>query len=109
MDADADEIERHKVELQGFSSCALSSDKTKLFVQFSESGASLQYILTQDKDGNYVNPIRFDFRPEGADGKILEAKDCGVFGRASTTKSWVLLNADGRLYLYDIDDCCDPS
>ena len=109
MDADADEIERHKVELQGFSSFALSSDKTKLFVQFSESGASLQYILTLDKDGNYVNPIRFDFRPEGADGKILEAKDCGVFGRAATTKSWVLLNADGRLYLYDIDDCCDHS
>ena len=63
--------------------------------------------MTADPNGSYVNPIRFDFRPLDADGNVLEAKDCEVFGRASTTKSWVILNADGTLYLYDIDDCCE--
>ena len=101
-------VETHKVELQGFDSFALSSDKTKLFAHFSEyGGGSVQYIMTADPNGSYVNPIRFDFRPVDADGNVLEAKDCEVFGRASTTKSWVILNADGTLYLYDIDDCCE--
>ena len=59
------------------------------------------------KNGNYVNPIRFDFRPEDGEGNVLVVKDCEEFGRASTTKSWVILNADGKLYLYDIDDCCE--
>ena len=96
------------MELQGFDAFALSSDKTKLFVHFSEyGGGSVQYIMTADKNGSYVNPIRFDFRPEDADGNVLEVKDCDVFGRASTEKSWVILNADGKLYLYDIDDCCE--
>ena len=65
--------------------------------------------MTADKDGNYVNPIRFDFRPENEEGAVLEVKDCDVFGRASTMKSWVILNADGKLYFYDIDDCCDQA
>jgi hypothetical protein len=63
--------------------------------------------MTADKNGNYGNPIRFDFRPEDAEGSVLEVKDCATFGRASTMKSWVILNADGKLYLYDIDDCCE--
>ena len=109
MKDDTSKIERHKVELQGFSRFALSTDKTKLFVQFSDGESSVQYVMTMDKDGNYVNPIRFDFRPVNADGEVLEASDCEVFGRASTTKSWVMLNADGKLYLYDIDDCCDQN
>ncbi len=54
---------------------------------------------------DYINPIRFEFLPEGKDGSVLETKDCTVFGQPSTMKSWVLLNADGVLYLYDIDDC----
>ena len=41
--------------------------------------------------------IRFDFRPEDGEGNVLEVKDCEEFGRASTTKSWVILNADGKL------------
>ena len=64
-------------------------------------------MMTADEDGDYVNPMRFEFLPEDKDGKILETKDCEVFGQPSTMKSWVLLNADGRLYLYDIDDCCE--
>ena len=63
--------------------------------------------MTADKNGNYVNPIRFDFRPEDGEGNVLVVKDGEEFGRASTTKSWVILNADGKLYLYDIDDCCE--
>ena len=101
-------VETHKVEVQGFSSFALSSDMNKLFVSFPEyGGGSVQYIMTADKNGNYGNPIRFDFRPKDAEGNVLEVKDCDTFGRASTTKSWVILNADGILYLYDIDDCCE--
>lgn len=101
-------VESHKVELQGFGAFALSSDRTKLFAHFSEyGGGSVQYVMTADKNGNYVNPIRFDFRPEDGEGNVLEVKDCEEFGRASTTKSWVILNADGKLYLYDIDDCCE--
>ena len=103
-------VEMHKVEMQGFDAFALSSDRTKLFVHFSEyGGGSVQYVMTADKDGNYVNPIRFDFRPENEEGAVLEVKDCDVFGRASTMKSWVILNADGKLYFYDIDDCCDQA
>ena len=101
-------VESHKVELQGFGAFALSSDRTKLFAHFSEyGGGSVQYVMTADKNGNYVNPIRFDFRPEDGEGNVLVVKDCEEFGRASTTKSWVILNADGKLYLYDIDDCCE--
>ena len=77
---------------------------------FSEyGGGSVQYVMTADKNGNYVNPIRFDFRPEDGEGNVLVVKDCEEFGRASTTKSWVILNADGKLYLYDIDDCCEQN
>ena len=108
LDSASKSVESHKVELQGFDAFALSSDNSKLFVHFSEyGGGSVQYIMTVDKNGSYVNPIRFDFRPEDADGNVLEVNDCDVFGRASTEKSCVILNADGKLYLYDIDDCCE--
>ena len=106
LDQDTKRIETHKVALQGFRSFALSTDRSKLYTAFTEyEGGSSHFVMTADVNGDYVNPIRFEFLPEGKDGSILETKDCTVFGQPSTMKSWVLLNADGVLYLYDIDDC----
>jgi len=100
-------VKSYGVDLPGFDSFALSDDKTKLFVSFSEyNGGSLQYILSRDEEGNYRNPIPFAFLPVAQDGGILEAKDCEIFGACSSMKAWVILNADGHLYLYDINDCC---
>lgn len=67
----------------------------------------MQYILHKDKNGNYTKPIRFEFNPTDENGEELTAKNCKVFGRCSSMKSWVVLNADGKLYLYDINDCID--
>ncbi len=101
-----DRVESHSVALQGFGGIAISSDQSKLFVTFSqyESG-SVFYVLTRDENGDYVNPIRFEFLPEMKDGKPKGIVDYDIYGYASTMKSWVILNADGKLYLYDIDDC----
>ena len=55
--------------------------------------------------GTNHNRIRFEFSPEMKDGKPKTVRDYDVYGHGSTMKSWVLLNADGKLYLYDIDDC----
>ncbi len=109
LDPEASCVRTHRVALQGFRTFALSSDRTKLYVAFTDydDGGSVHYVMTADEHGDYVRPMRFEFLPEDGDGKILEAKDCEVFGQPSTMKSWVLLNADGRLYLYDIDDCCE--
>ncbi len=97
--------ESHRVALSGWDCFALSTDKSRLFLSFERGGAgSVQYILTRDKKGNYTAPIRFDFCPMDGNGGRLTAADCGA---SSSMKSWVLLNADGRLYLYDIDDCCE--
>ena len=99
---------KHTVALQGFDAFALSRDQTRLFVFFSDlDGGSVQYILSRNSDGDYVNPIRFEFAPMDKEGNRLEPQDCEVFGRCSTMKSWVILNADGKLYLYDVDDCCE--
>lgn len=101
-------VESHHIALPGFGAFALSDDLSRLLVSFTEyEGGSIQYILHRTKDGDYINPIRFDFLPEDETGESLEAKDCKVFGRCSSMKSWVILNADGRLYLYDINDCSD--
>ncbi len=98
--------ESHKVELSGWDCFALSSDKSKLFLSFDGDGKeSVQYILTRDSKGDYIAPVRFEFHPTNEDGKVLTAADCDVFGYSSSMKSWVILNADGKLYLYDIDDC----
>ena len=98
----------HHVALPGFSSFALSDDLSRLFVSLSEyQGGSMQYILHKDKNGNYTKPIRFEFNPTDENGEELTAKNCKVFGRCSSMKSWVVLNADGKLYLYDINDCID--
>ena len=98
--------ESHRVELSGWDCFALSSDKSRLFLSFEEQeGGSVQYILERDQSGNYTAPVRFDFRPTNEKGEPLEADDCKVFGGCSAMKSWVLLNADGRLFLYDIDEC----
>ena len=100
-------VESHRVALQ-MDRFALSTDRTKLFAHFAWSnGGSVQYVMTADADGNYGDPVRFDFRPEDAEGNVLEAADCRVFGRMSAMKSLVVLNADGRLYVYDVDDCCE--
>ena len=110
LDQDAKRVEMHKVALQGFRSFALSTDGSKLFTSFTEyEGGSSHFVMTADKNGDYINPMRFMFMPEDKDGSILETKDCKVFGQPSTMKSWVLLNADGVLYLYDIDDCREQS
>ena len=106
LEQETTRVETHRVALQGFRAFALSTDESKLYTAFTEyEGGSSHFVMTADQNGNYVNPIRFAFLPEGKDGSILETKDCKVFGQPSTMKSWVLLNADGVLYLYDIDDC----
>ena len=99
-------IESHPVSLQGFDGMALSTNRSKLFVEFDEhEGGSLFYVMTREEDGSYGKPIRFEFSPEMKDGKPKTVRDYDVYGHGSTMKSWVLLNADGKLYLYDIDDC----
>ncbi len=106
LNRDTTRVEMHKVALQGFRAFALSTDGSKLYTAFTEyEGGSSHFVMTADKNGDYINPIRFEFLPESRDGSILETKDCTVFGQPSTMKSWVLLNADGVLYHYDIDDC----
>ena len=108
LDRDARIVETHGVELQGMRSFALSTDRSKLYAAYTEyEGGSAHYVMTADENGDYVNPMRFEFLPRDKDGKILETKDCEVFGQPSTMKSWVILNADGVLHLYDIDDCCE--
>lgn len=98
--------ESHRVELSGWDCFTLSSDRSRLFLSFDAyDGESVQYILKRDRAGNYVDPVRFDFRPTNEKGEVLEAKDCIVFGACSAMKSRVLLNADGRLFLFDIDGC----
>jgi hypothetical protein len=93
--------------LSGFDCFALSDDRSKLFVSFSEENeGSVQYVMSRNEAGDYVDPIRFDFCPTGQNGKRLQAKDCEVFEACSSAKSRVVLNADGVLYLYDINDCC---
>lgn len=105
LDTKNDRIESHRVALQGFDRMALSSDKSKLFVEFSEyEGGSVFYILTRDGNGDYTKPVRFEFLPETVEGKPKEIRGYDVYGYSSTMKSWVILNADGKLYLYDIDD-----
>ena len=98
-------IGSHRVALQGFDGMALSSDRSRLFVEFSEyEGGSIFYILTRDENGDYTKPVRFEFLPETVEGKPKEVRDYDVYGCSSTMKSWVILNADGKLSLYDIDD-----
>ncbi len=100
--------ESRPVALPGFNCFALSDDHSRLFVSFSEyEGGSAQYILHRNSAGAYTDPVRFDFLPENEKGERLEAKDCQVFGHCSSMKSWVILNADGRLYVYDINECAD--
>ncbi len=98
--------ECYPVQLQGFDAMAMSDDGTRLFLEFDAGRTgSAFYVLTRNEHGAYVDPIRFEFRPETEDG---EEKDIGaytVFGCGSTMKSRVLLNADGKLYLYDVNDC----
>lgn len=99
-------LESHAVALQGFDGMAVSTDRSKLFVEFDEhKGGSLFYVMTREENGGYGKPVRFEFFPELKDGKRKKVSDYDVYGRGSTMKSWVLLNADGKLYLYDIDDC----
>ena len=64
----------------------------------------MQYVMTRNQNGDYADPVRFEFAPTNSEGEELEAKDCKVFGKPSSMKSWVVLNADGKLYLYHVDD-----
>ena len=106
LNQDTTRVEMHRVALQGFRAFALSTDGSKLYTAFTEyEGGSSHFVMTADQNGDYVNPIRFEFLPQDKDGNVLETKDCKVFGQPSTMKSWVLLNADGVLYLYDVDEC----
>ena len=94
-----------RVSLQGFSAFALSNDKRKLFVSFDGYHfESSHYLLTADSEGNYVDPIRFEFHPTDADGKHIRPEDCEMYGIASTMKSTVVLNVDNRLFIYDVND-----
>ncbi len=99
-------VERHRVALQGFQAFAFSTDMSRLFVSFSEhEGGNVQYLLSRDQNGDYVDPVRFRFAPTDSKGEERNVTDCQVYGNASSMKSWVVLNADGKLYLYDVDDC----
>lgn len=96
------------VALSGWDCFAFSSDRSKLFLSFDGDGyESAQYILTKDNLGNYSSPIRFTFQPTNDKGEVMKTDDCDVFGICSSMKSWVLLNAGGRLFLYDVDDCVE--
>ena len=98
-------VERHRVALQRFGTFAFSTDMSRLFVSFTEyEGGSVQYVMTRNQNGDYADPVRFEFAPTNSEGEELEAKDCKVFGKPSSMKSWVVLNADGKLYLYHVDD-----
>lgn len=94
-----------RVSLQGFSAFAMSNDKRKLFVSFDGYHfESSHYILTADSEGNYVDPIHFEFHPTDTDGKHIRPEDCEMYGIASTMKSIVVLNVDNRLFIYDVND-----
>ena len=101
-------VEYHKVALPGFHAFAMNDDGSLLFLWFSEyEGGSVQYVLSRDENGNYGDPIRFAFLPEDENGKLLAVEKCEEYGRCATMKSWVILNADNKLYLYDMNDCPD--
>ena len=102
-------VKSYKVALPGFHAFAMNDDNSLLFLWFSEyEGGSVQYVLSRDEDGDYGDPVRFAFLPEDEDGNILTAMDCREeYGRCSTMKSRVILNADNKLYLYDLNDCPD--
>lgn len=105
LDPESKRVISHPVALQGFEAMAMSSDRTRLFLEFSESeGGSVFYVLTLQENGSYAKPIRFVFHPESETDDPKKLEDYEVYGCASTMKSWVILNADGKLYLYDIDD-----
>ncbi len=107
-DSGLTEIVTHRVALQGFDCFALSDDHSRLFASFSETdGGTAQYILSQDENGDYVDPIPFEFCPKDGDGKPLKSENAASPSRVSAMKSLVLLESDGRLYLYDVNDCCE--
>ena len=99
-------VDQHGVALQGFGMMALNDDCSKLFVGFSEHlGGCVFYVMTRSDSGSYVRPVRFEFLPETKeDGRKKEVAEYKVYGKPSSMKSWVLLNADGKLYLYDVND-----
>ena len=108
MERDAENglITSHEVSLQGFNAMALTSDKTRMAAVFSESGGgSVFYVLSRDECGNYTSPIKLDLLGDGSDGRALNIEDCEYFGKVLALKSWLLINTDGKLYLYNIDDC----
>lgn len=99
-------VESHRVALQGFDTMAFSDDRSKLFVSFEEYRCTaVFYVMTRDGNGDYVKPIRFEFLPETAEGEEKQTAGYRDFGGASAMKNWVLLRSDGKLYLYDINDC----
>ena len=73
----------------------------KLFLDFGEDGfGSVKYVLIRNQNGDYVDPVRFDFPPKNSD-----VGECSsVNFPCSTMKSWVCIQADSKLYLYDIND-----
>lgn len=108
LDLESGERSEHRVALQGFSGFALSNDRKKMLVAFEGyHGESVQYVLTRDANGDYVCPMRFCFEPKDEKGKPIDPRSCAVFGTMSAMKSRAVLNADGRLYCYDVNDCCD--
>lgn len=104
MDIDTGEVTTHKLEMQGFCAFALSSDCSKLFLKFNETGGGcLFYVLHRDEDGGYKNPIRFEFPPNenGTDEKEIDYK--AISGMAAS-KNLVLLRMRSKMYLYGLDD-----
>lgn len=93
-------IGRHRVALQGFDAMAFNNDCSKLFLDFgSDEFGSVHYILSRNENGDYINPIKFDFPP-----KEDENDYDGTHYPSSTMKSWVVLQAGKKLYLYDLND-----
>lgn len=101
LSSDLRQVEKHRVALQGFCGFALSDDTSKLFLDFGEDGfGSVNYVLFRDQNGDYVTPVRFDFPPKSPAG----GESSSVSFPSSTMKSWVCIQADSKLYLYDIND-----
>lgn len=98
---DLSHAERHRVALQGFCGFALSDDLSTLFLDFGEDGyGSVHYILSRNQNGDYTDPVRFDFPPKSSG----EAEEVAAHFPSSTMKSWVCIQAGNKLYLYDLND-----
>lgn len=105
-----DYVKGHLVLLPGFNGFGLTDDRSHLVAAYSGGEDEMMInVMKRTKDGNYLHPIRFEFNPADADGKpIINEEDSVTLG-SSFMKSTMVLNAAGRLYVYDLNNCCDET